>query len=194
MDMNSVILVGRLAADVIYTPGTEGKASRAVGRLMVNRVPGANGSKGVDAIQIAAWGKHADNMAKYTSKGKELTIRGEIRTSYKKPEKDGEKGQNFFEVMVQHVSFGRDSTESKVMKALSTGGDGIAQEALAALGAGSTGGGSFAELLEQYPDLKGVLEGVASKVGPAQAAETPAEAASTEAEPAAEEADTPFSI
>ncbi len=83
--------------------------------MIINRPPNKEGKQNYDTIPLVAWGVHAENLAKYTAKGKEMAIIGEIRTNnVKKP--DGS-WQNFFEVMVKEVSFGRDSTAAKIAKA-----------------------------------------------------------------------------
>lgn len=188
MDMNCVNLVGRLADNVLYTEGSDGRSSRAVGRLIVNRPPGNDGVRRYDAIQIVAWGKHADNLARYTSKGKEIGVRGEIRTSAVAPKKDGDEWKNYTEVLIQHISFGRDSQQAKLMKAIQ-GDNNVAEQALAALGAAAGGDqSSFAALLQNNPQLVATLQGIAGGVGSAVAEEV-----DTPDLGEFDDADTPFS-
>ena len=134
MDINISILVGRLADNVRFEPGVQGgRASRAVGRIIVNRRPGRDGKKRYDAIQICAWGRNAENLAEYTSKGKELGIIGEIRTNSIAPQVAGGQWKNYTEVLIHFMSFGKDSAEAKAMKAFQTGGP-AAMMALGAMG------------------------------------------------------------
>lgn len=122
MDLNQVTLVGRLANNVTYTEGVGDKAARAVGKLIVNRPPSAGSTeKAYDTIQIVSWGKNADNMAAYTSGGKELGITGSIRTNSVAPTTTNGEWKNYFEIMVRSISFGNDSTSGKLMKALHGG-------------------------------------------------------------------------
>lgn len=167
MNANHVFLVGRLADDMLYTEATEKTSSRVVGRIIVNRVPGSNGRTNYDAIQIVAWGKTADAMAQHTSKGKELTISGELRVNNVPPAQEGGAWQNFTEVLIRSVSFGRDSNQQKMMKAVS-GNSEEATQLLAA--AGDTE--SFADLLKNNPTLRETLEGIAS-LGDAAATAAP---------------------
>lgn len=121
MNINVSILVGRLADDVIYYPAKNGVSSRIVGKLTVNRPPNNSGDRKNDTIQIVAWGNHAENIAEHTAKGKELAIIGEQRVNNKRPEKKGDTWKNYSEVLVRFVSFGRDSTQQKMMKAIASG-------------------------------------------------------------------------
>jgi len=189
MDMNNWTGIGRLADNVLYTEGKEGSSSRAVGRLIINRPPGQDGQRRYDAIQFVAWGKHADNLAKFTSKGKELGIRGEIRTSSVAPKKEGEEWKNYTEVLVQHISFGRDSTQAKMMKALSVTPE-ATQQALTNAAAAENQE-SFAALLQGNPQLLAQLKSVA---GVASTAAAPVAEQATEAVKEEDiEVETPFS-
>lgn len=83
--MNKVMINGRLTKDVDLRFTQEGKA---IGRftIAVNR----NYQKGeVDFINCTAFGKSAETITQYFSKGKPINIEGNLRTgSY---DKDGEK-------------------------------------------------------------------------------------------------------
>jgi single-stranded DNA-binding protein len=154
MNLNNVNLVGRLADNVEYTPsGESSSTSRAVGRLAVNRPPRKNGSVGVDYIPIVAWGVHADNMAKYTQKGKELTITGHIKVNSVQPRKEGESWRTYTEVEVETISFGRDSSHGKVMQAL--------QGAKSAM-VGPSGNGltELARMIDNNPAVKDKLKAI----------------------------------
>lgn len=163
MDINTVTLVGRLADNVMYVQGQGESVSRAVGKLIVNRPPSDNSKKkAYDAIQIVAWGKNADNLANYTSKGKELAIIGEIRTNAVAPTTVGGQWKNYTEVMIRSVSFGRDSNNAKMMKALH-GGNSLVQAAQgvqAQQSAGAPDPQAIAEMLAKNPELKSALEGI----------------------------------
>lgn len=86
-DINSVVLIGRLTRDseLRYT-----SAGTAVGRftLAVNRYAGPNKSDEVSFIDCAVWGKQAEAVNPYLSKGKQVAVQGELRQS--RWEQDGQ--------------------------------------------------------------------------------------------------------
>lgn len=194
MDINTVTLVGRLAEDVKYKEGTGGEsgtASRAVARLIVNRPPGKDKAgkskeRAYDAIQIVGWGKHADNMATYTSKGKELAITGQIRVNSVAPTTVNGEWKNYFEVQISTLSFGRDSNTAKAMKVYQSS-EGSLTAAQVAIAQGSN---SFAETIAD-PEIRKVLEGIVNAGLSAPAPTQPEE--TQEEEPASDtEVETPF--
>ena len=77
--MNQVVLIGRLtkAPELKYT--TEEKAVCNF-TLAVDRPSGNEREKRADFIRIQAWGRLAENCAKYLSKGKQVAVAGSIRT------------------------------------------------------------------------------------------------------------------
>ena len=84
--MNKVILIGRLTADPKLTFGGEKNTAIAKFGLAVQR---DGKDKGADFINCTAWGKTAELIEKYVTKGQMLGVEGEWRTgSY---EKDGRK-------------------------------------------------------------------------------------------------------
>lgn len=116
MNINKWVGVGRLADDVRYTEANGTVSSKAIGRLIVNRPPGRDGQRRYDAIPFVAWGSYADNLAKYTSRGKELGIEGALHVNTSQDPQSG-KWNTYVEIQVKDVQFGRDSTTTKVMKA-----------------------------------------------------------------------------
>lgn len=86
---NKVIMIGRLTAtpEMVKT-ATDKSVTRAT--LAVNRrFKGQDGEKQADFVNIVFWGKLAESLASYGSKGSLLSIDGEIRTRHY--EKDGSK-------------------------------------------------------------------------------------------------------
>ena len=82
--MNSVVLIGRLTSDpkLSYTPNTNTAVNSF--RLAVKRI-GKDG--GTDFIQCKVFGKQAENLDHYKSKGDEIAVHGRIETgSYKNRE------------------------------------------------------------------------------------------------------------
>lgn len=101
--MNRVELIGRLVRDpeLKYTPGTG--TAVATFSIAVDRRYSKNGQKEADFIRIIAWGKQAENVATYMTKGRLIGISGRIQTnSYEN--KDGEKRYSF-DVVADEVNF-----------------------------------------------------------------------------------------
>lgn len=99
--MNSVQLVGRLAADpdVRYT---DGGTSIARIRVACDRRYKKEGEQTADFISCVAFGKTAEFIEKYFIKGKRIGLNGRIQTgSY---EKDGAKVYTT-DVVIENVEF-----------------------------------------------------------------------------------------
>ena len=88
-DINRVFLVGRLTRDAelrFTTAGTPvGKFSIAVNRSKKN---GDQWDEEVNFFDIVLWGKTAEALSKYLTKGKQVAIDGELRQS--RWEQDGQ--------------------------------------------------------------------------------------------------------
>ncbi|WP_347104241.1 single-stranded DNA-binding protein [Streptococcus anginosus] len=84
---NKVILIGRL----VNTPElnkTANDKSVARATLAVNRrYKGQNGERETDFVNVVVWGKLAETLASYASKGSLISLDGELRT--RRYEKDG---------------------------------------------------------------------------------------------------------
>ncbi|MCQ2567945.1 MAG: single-stranded DNA-binding protein [Mogibacterium sp.] len=82
--MNSVVLIGRLTRDpeLSYTPNTQTAVAHF--SIAVDR-PRRNGEDaGADFIRITVFGKQAETVDRYLSKGKQVAVQGRIQTgSYK---------------------------------------------------------------------------------------------------------------
>ena len=78
--MNKVFLLGRLTAkpELRYTPSNTAysRFSVAVNR----RVARQDGTRETDFINCTAWGKTAENIARFFDKGNQICIDGSIRT------------------------------------------------------------------------------------------------------------------
>lgn len=96
--MNKVILKGRLTKDieVKYTQSADPKAY-AMFSVAVNRF-----KDGADFINCKAWGKTAEFLGKYFTKGQEILIEGRIEVS--QAETDGVK-TTFTNVVAERVDF-----------------------------------------------------------------------------------------
>lgn len=101
--MNHSILTGRLTKEVEISYLQDGKA-KAVFTLAVNRpFTNAQGERETDFIRCVAWGKTAENVANYTSKGSKIGVQGRIQTgSY-----ENQQGQKVFttDIVVNEVEF-----------------------------------------------------------------------------------------
>ncbi len=100
--MNKVFLIGRLTRDpeIRYTGENNAVAnfSIAVNRNYTNQA----GEREADFINIIAWRKQAENIAKYLGKGSQVAIDGRIQT--RTYEKDGKKNY-VTEVVADSVEF-----------------------------------------------------------------------------------------
>lgn len=101
--MNNVTLVGRLTKDpelrTVSTGNTTCNFSVAINRQFTN----AAGERETDFINCVIWGKQAENLCKYCTKGSLIGVQGRIQTrNY-----DGQDGRKVYvtEVAAQNVSF-----------------------------------------------------------------------------------------
>lgn len=97
--MNNCVLIGRLVKDpdIAYTQAKNTAVCKFT--LAVDRY----GQDGADFIRIVAWGKTAENCARYLSKGRQVAIQGRIQTgSYKNQD-----GQTVYttDVIANNVQF-----------------------------------------------------------------------------------------
>lgn len=99
--INNVILMGRLTADAVLRMTTSGKYVASFS-IAVERDYSQDGERQADFINLIAWGKTAEFITKYFSKGEMIAVRGSLQTrSY---EKEGIK-RTITEVLVDKVSF-----------------------------------------------------------------------------------------
>lgn len=106
--MNNVQLIGRLTKDPTITV-TNGGLSIARFSLAVDRRYSKEGEATADFISCVSFGKTAEFIEKYFSKGKKLALVGRIQTgSY---EKDGQKVYTT-DVVVESVEFVESKADS----------------------------------------------------------------------------------
>ena len=101
--INNAILVGRLTKEPVFRT-TPNNVATANFTLAVNR-PFANksGEKEADYISIVVWGKQAENVNKYITKGSLVAVTGRIQTrNY-----EGTDGKKVYvtEVVAERVQF-----------------------------------------------------------------------------------------
>ncbi|MED5856830.1 MULTISPECIES: single-stranded DNA-binding protein [Streptococcus] len=84
---NKVILIGRLV-NIPELNKTANDKSVARATLAVNRrYKGQNGEREADFVNVIVWGKLAETLASYATKGSLISLDGELRT--RRYEKDG---------------------------------------------------------------------------------------------------------
>lgn len=85
--MNKVLLCGRIATDISYRENGDKISTRF--SLAINRGKDKNGQElGAYFIPIMAYGKIAENIKKFTCKGKKVLIEGHMQSGrYEKDEK-----------------------------------------------------------------------------------------------------------
>lgn len=102
--MNRVILIGRLTKDpeLKYAPGT-GNAVTTFTLAVDRRFANKEGQREADFVPIVVWGKSAENVANYCSKGKLIGVAGRLQIrSYEG--KDGVR-RTVAEIIADEVQF-----------------------------------------------------------------------------------------
>lgn len=100
--MNKTILIGNISTD-IQLRYTQSNMAVATFNLAINRTKREDGTQLADFINIVVWGKQAENIQKYLSKGSKLAIDGRIQTrSY--DAQDGTK-RYVTEIVAENVQF-----------------------------------------------------------------------------------------
>lgn len=84
---NKVILIGRLTGQPERTQTPSGKQLTRVTLAVNRRFKTETGERDADFITVVFWGKLAETLVSYGSKGSLLSVDGELRT--RKYEKDG---------------------------------------------------------------------------------------------------------
>jgi single-strand DNA-binding protein len=104
--MNNTILMGRLVADPELRRTNSGTAVCSF-TLAVNRFAKAGEKPEADFFDMVAWGKTAEFVCKYFTKGQQMAVQGRLQTrSYE--DRNGQK-RKVVEVVAEDVYF----TESK---------------------------------------------------------------------------------
>lgn len=119
--MNIVLLVGRLTRDP--EEQGEGEQTRARFSVAVDRI-----GEGTDFISCTAFGKQAENMLKYCTKGTMVSVEGAINTySYENEEGNRVSGMNVTARRVQFLS-SKNSSENGTPTAEQTRAEERAEE------------------------------------------------------------------
>ena len=116
---NKVILIGRLTAtpEMVKTPND--KSVTRVTLAVNRRFKRQDGEREADFINIVVWGRRAETLASYGSKGSLITVDGELRT--RKYEKDGKK-HYITEVLASSFQL-LESRAQRAMRENNTGAD-----------------------------------------------------------------------
>ena len=103
--MNKVTLIGRITKDLELKHIGEKNTANVKFNLAVDNYE--NGQKGADFIPVTVWGKQAENLCRYCTKGAQIGVQGRIQTrNY--DDKDGNK-RFVSEVVVDNAEFTGDS-------------------------------------------------------------------------------------
>ena len=88
--MNRVDLVGRLTRDHELRHTTSGRAVCEI-KLAINRTfTNQNGEREADFINVVVWDKQAENVSKYVTKGRLVSVEGRLQSRIY-DDKDGKK-------------------------------------------------------------------------------------------------------
>lgn len=101
--MNKVNLIGRLTRDPEVKNTTTGKAVATFTLAVDRRFKNKDGQKEADFIPLVVWGKQAEFVGQYLSKGSQIGVSGRLQVrSY-----DGQDGQRRYvtEVVADEVYF-----------------------------------------------------------------------------------------
>jgi single-strand DNA-binding protein len=93
---------GRLTADVTIRTANSGTSIAGFTLAVDRKFKNKDGEKQTDFIRMTAFGKTAEFLQRYTSKGQEILIEGEMQQN--DWEKDGVKHQSY-QVVVNQVHF-----------------------------------------------------------------------------------------
>ena len=85
--MNNVFLVGRLTKDAEMRQTNSGKSVCSFGLAVDRKYKDQDGNKVTDFFKCTAWNGLAENIVKYTSKGSQVAVIGEMQAE--SWEKDG---------------------------------------------------------------------------------------------------------
>ncbi len=101
--MNKVILVGRLTRDPDVKNTTSGKSVASFTLAVDRRFKNKDGQKEADFVPIVVWGKQAEFVGQYLSKGSQIGVSGRLQVrSY-----DAQDGQRRYvtEVVADEITF-----------------------------------------------------------------------------------------
>ena len=107
--MNQIIIIGRLCADPEIT-STTGGTTVATYRVAVDRSFAKEGQQKTDFFGCVSYGKQAEFVEKYLTKGVKVVIRGEMHLDL--VQKDG-KNNTYPKISVEKVEFAESKRQEK---------------------------------------------------------------------------------
>lgn len=110
MSLNSVVLMGRLAADPELKTTQNGVSVTSFAIAVDRKYQPQGEERKADFINIVAWRNSAEFICKYFKKGSMIGIEGEIQTR-RYQDKDGN-NRTAFEVVISHITFCGSKSES----------------------------------------------------------------------------------
>lgn len=110
--MNNLIIIGRLCADPEIT-STTGGTTVATYRVAVDRKYAKEGQQKTDFFSCVSYGKQAEFVEKYLSKGVKVVIRGEMHLDI--AQKDG-KNVTYPKISVDEIEFAESKRQEKETK------------------------------------------------------------------------------
>lgn len=108
--MNLVVFSGRLTKEPVIAKNANNNSVLKNGLAVKRDFKDAQGNYGVDFINFNAFGKTAETIAQFCSKGDEITIQGTMRVS------DYE-GKTYYVAMVDKFDFGQKKKEEQPTQA-----------------------------------------------------------------------------
>ena len=110
--MNKIVLLGKLIKDPELKTIENGEKSFTRFIIAVDRnFKSADGTRKADLIPVTIWGRKAEVICKYMTKGSYISLSGRLRTgSYE--DKEGNKIPEFFSAQVQYQKGGKTITKS----------------------------------------------------------------------------------
>lgn len=113
-DVNNVVLIGRLVrdADLKYTTG--GKAVSKI-TIAVNKKRKVDGEwkNSAGFFELVLWGKLAESLNKYLSKGKQIAVTGELNQEHWEQNGEQRSKVNVTVITVQLLGGGSDNAEKQ---------------------------------------------------------------------------------
>lgn len=104
--MNLVVFSGRLTKEPVIAKNANNNSVLKNGLAVKRDFKDAQGNYGVDFINFNAFGKTAETIAQFCSKGDEISIQGQMRvTDYE--------GKTYYVVMVDKFEFGQKKKEEQ---------------------------------------------------------------------------------
>ena len=100
--MNNVMLIGRITKD-LEVRSNEAGTSKCQFTIAVKRTGDKEGTQQTDFINVVAWNKQAENLAKYMGKGSQIGVEGLLRAD-NYTDRDGN-SRTYNYVLAQNITY-----------------------------------------------------------------------------------------